>query len=196
MHIVNINELGKWLSSEKPMCGWVKSEGWSSFRFLPMTSTETTGLTKFMWMTCTDLIPPVSALDKLVKKSATNALKGIFVVTKYGVYLLSMLGHPMKDGRVMYKSRIHSPLAIYGKLLDMISSSSSSFTMSMAMRVAKKLGSFVGVAIEFFPVDYSEPTWTILPSDPHHSTYLNTLVYVLGIGSISLLALMYLRSLS
>lgn len=188
--ILNIDELGKWLESGKETLGWVKAEGLGSVRFIPLESQDVGPFTDQMWLTTNHVIPPIAAIEKLVKGAATNSVKAMYVVTRYGIYRASMLGHALTDGRVIHDARVHSPIHIYTRLFDLLTGNAASVPVTVAMRAAKKLASFTGIGIEFHPVDYSKPTWTLVPIDHKHSSLLRTLVFIIGIGAIALFAIM------
>lgn len=195
MHILNNDDLGKWLSEGKEMVGWVKQEGMSGFRFVPSTSGNSGPFTDQMWITSSSaVVPPLSAVEKLVRGAAVNSVKTVFVVTRYGIYRLMMLGHALNDGRVIHNSRVHSPIDMYSKLHDLLTGNAASVPVAAAMRAVKKLVSYTGLGMEFHPVDYSKPTWTLVPIDHNHTNLIRILVFIVGIGCIALFALMLHRS--
>lgn len=197
MHIVNIAELKEWLAIGKEMMGWVKPVGFRKVQFVPNTSeaalSDPSVRIDQAWILTGEIVPPVSAIEKLIKDSFVGAVKTVFVVTKLGIYRLYMLGHSISFTRVLYKSRIHSPIDMYARLLDILSANASTTVVTVAMRTVKMIASYLGIGMEFHPVDYEKPSWYIVPMD-HNNTYIvQTSVFIIGIACVALMASMASR---
>lgn len=197
MHVVNVDELGRWLKEGKQLVGWVKPVGFRQVQFVLSDSfnlADPSVSSDQMWIMTSDVVPPLSAIEKLINGSFVNAVKTVFVVTKLGIYRLFMLGHPISHSRVLHNSRIHSPISMYSKLLNLLTANASTTVVTVAMRAVKKVASYMGIGMEFHPVDYTRPSWYIIPMDHNHTYLLQTIVFIVGISCFALMASMMTRS--